>query len=290
VARIALAALSAGLVLAAPLVASAQVTNRAVVGIQGRNDTKGYAASLSIVFASPAAYGPGCCVDSDSGEWKGPPYQSTTKGSTSADSSLAYGAYFTRSASSAPAAAQANLVQHWPQISTSAVAVPHTIAGTKVGTLPGYLLATRSPGFPAQLEDALAFPLCRGLFVVAVLSALKPQQDSDGLGGTYLVNGQSASSWNAAQIAAAVQGVSVDGNLPPGKLVAHASGRRIAGVARDCIGQPLVGLTVRAVPGGAAARTSATGAFSIPVKKAGTYRIGASLGGTTASSGLVKVR
>jgi hypothetical protein len=291
VVRLAFTALWAAFGLAAPLAATAQVTNHAVVGIQGRNATRGYSSSLSIVFVSPAAYGPGCCVDSDSGEWKGPPYQSTTKGSAPAgDSSLSYGASFTRDEPSAPAAAQADLVQQWPQTSTSAVAVPHTVVGKQVGTIPGYLVATRSPSFPAQVEDALAFPLCRGLFVVAGFSALSPQQDSDHVGGTYLVNGQTASTWNAAQVTEAVRGVSVDGNLPPGRVVARAIGRSIVGSARDCIGQPLVGLTVRAVPGGAAARTSATGAFSIRVKKAGTYRIGASLAGVTASSGVVKVR
>jgi hypothetical protein len=169
--------------------------------------------------------------------------------------------------------------------------VPHTVGGKKVGTIPGYVLTTRSPGSgAAQTEVALSFRLCKGLYVVADFDLLAPQQDPDGLGGTYTIGGQSASSWNAAQAAAAVQGVSVDGNLPPGKVVARASGRRIVGVARDCIGQPLAGLSVRALPGGATARTSATGAFAVAVAKSGTYRIAASLAGVLATSGAIRVR
>jgi hypothetical protein len=286
-ARAGLFALATCAAFAVSLAADAQVTNRAVVGVSGRNDTKGYAASLAVVFASPAAYDVGCCVDVDSGSWKGPHYQAT-KASTGGDSSLDWRAVFTHTSSS-QAAAQANLTQHWPQLSTGSFAVPHTVHGTNVGTIPGFTLTTRSPGFNAQFETALAFPLCRGLFVVADFQTLAPQQDPDGLGGTYVVSGQSASAWNSAQITTAVQGVSVDGNLPPGNVVAHASGRRIAGVARDCIGQPLAGLTVRAVPGGASARTSATGSFSVTVRKAGAYRISAALGGVVASSGSIRV-
>jgi hypothetical protein len=287
---IALGALAACAVFALPLAAGAQVTNRAQVGVSGRNDTKGYAPSLAIVFASPADYGAGCCLDSDSGEWKGPRY-AATKASVSGDSTIDWRAVFTRASASAQAAAKANLVHDWPQAATASLAVPHTVRGAKVGTIPGYLLTTKAPGNgAAQTEVALAFPLCKGLFVVADFSLLAPQQDPDGLGGTFLVNGQSASSWNAAQAAAAVQGVSVDGNLPPGRIVAHASGRRIAGVARDCIGQPLAGLVVHAVPGRATARTSSSGAFSVAVAKAGSYRVTAVLGGVAASSKPVKTR
>ena len=278
------------IVLTVPLAVGAQVTNRAQVGVSGRNDTKGYAPSLAIVFASPSSYGAGCCVDSDSGEWKGPRYAGT-KANTGGDSTIDWRTTFTRASASPQGAAQANLVQHWPQLSTSTLAVPHTVAGTKVGTISGYVLTTRAPGSgAAQMEAALAFRLCKGLFVVAGFSLLAPQQDPDGLGGAFLVNGQSASSWNAAQAAAALQGVSVDGNLPPRSIVARASGRRIVGVARDCLGQPLVRLAVHLAPGGAVARTSSTGSFSVVVAKPGTYKITTALAGVSASSRPVSIR
>jgi len=265
--------------------AGAGVVNRAAVGVSGRNDTKGYSPALAVVFSSPPDYVVDCCVDSDSGTWKGPPYASTSNANLGGDSKISWRAVFTRTAQTAGAAARANLVQNWPEVSTTTAAVPHTVAGRRVGSIPAFVLATRSPGFGAQVEVALAFPLCPGLQVVADFDLLSPQQDGDGLGGQYLVQNQVASAWNEAQAEAALAGVSLDGNLPPGKVTARRAGRRVVGKARDCRGHPLVGVPVRLVPGGRSTRTSATGTFALPApKQHGRYRVTVSLAGRAASA------
>jgi hypothetical protein len=278
--RLLLTIVAAGVLVAG---AGAGVVNRAPVGVSGRNDTRGYSPALSIVFASPPAYAVKCCVDNDSGDWKGPRYQASDNPSLGGDSSINWSATFTRSASSSEQAARAHLVQDWADVSTASLPVPHTIAGRRVGSISGFALTTKGPGQSAQVEATLAFPLCRGLFVVTDFVLLAPYEDPTGGGGTFTVDGQLASTWNLAQAATSMQGVSVDGNLPPGRVVAHVAGRRIVGTARDCRGGPLVGVRVRLTPGGASARTNGAGAFAIPVRRPGRYRVTATLAGTSVS-------
>lgn len=280
--RLLLTILAAGILAAA---AGAGVVNRAPVGVPGRNETEGYSPALSILFASPPGYVVKCCVDNDSGDWKGPRYQdSQGNPPLTGDSTISWSATFTRTQTSPERAARAHLVQTWPDTSTGALAVPHTIAGKRVGSIPGFTLTTKAPGTSAKVEAALAFPLCKGLVVVAGFSLQSPYDDSDTAGGQFTVNGQLASSWNLAQAEAAMKGVSVDGNLPPGKIVAHVAGRKVIGKARDCRGQPLVGVRVRLVPGRVSARTNAGGKFAIPVRKPGRYRLTIALGGASKSA------
>lgn len=260
--------------------ASAQVTNRAQVGVPGRNDTKGYSPNLYVVFESPADYRAGCCTDSDSGEWLGPKYQAGGNASLSGDSSIDWRATFDRSSKSAAAAATAALVQKWPQLDQRAMAVPHVVHGTNVGTIDGTAIVTRSPAEPAQFEAVLGFPLCRGLFVAAGFALLKPFTDSTGgVAGQYMVNGVLASTWNRQQTDASLQGVRLDGYLPAASLTAHASGRVVTGVLRDCVQHPMPGVRVRA--GGRSGVTNSAGAYRIVVKRAGTVRAVASAGGRT---------
>jgi hypothetical protein len=275
---------------AAALIAStgAGVVNHAPVGVPGRNETEGYSPALSIVFASPPGYVVKCCVDNDSGDWKGPSYQSSGSPPITGDSEIDWSASFERSSGKLERVARDHLIQGWPDLSTGSLSVPHTIGRRRVGTIPGFTLVTKGPGQSAQVEAALSFPLCRGLTVVARFSLLSPYDDSDTAGGHFTVNGQLASTWNEAQAAAAMKGVSVAGNLPPGKIVARAAGRKVVGLVRDCRGGPLVGVRVRLVPGGGSARTSAAGAFSIPVRKPGQYCVTVTLAGT-ASSAKVRV-
>jgi hypothetical protein len=100
------AALCACIAVAVPT-AVGEVTNRAQVGVAGRNDTRGFSPALYVVFTSPAAYRGGCCTDVDSGEWLGPRYQASGNASLSGDSSIDWRATFDRRSTSAPAAATA---------------------------------------------------------------------------------------------------------------------------------------------------------------------------------------
>lgn len=264
--------------------ADAGVVNRAVVGVAGRSATKGYSPTVAVVFASPDDYVLNCCVDGDSGSWKGPRYTSSTDPNLGGDSTIDWRATFTRGATSAEAAAQANLVQKWPVVSTSFQSVPHTIGTKRAGTIAGTAIVTKSPTLDAQYEVALAFPLCKGLFVVADFTLLAPPQDADGAEGRFLVNGRLASRWNTAKASTAARGVSVDGNLPPGQIVARAIGRQVFGTARDCLGHALSRVPVRLVPNGGSAITSTSGSFLINARKSGRFRVTATVAGSSASA------
>lgn len=242
--------------------AGAQVTNRAQVGVSGRNDTKGYSPSLYIVFASPSAYRSGCCTDTDSGEWLGPKYQASGNPSLSGDSKIAWAGVFDRRPKSATAAANAALVQKWPQVSQKPMSVPHVVRGTTVGTIPGVAVLTRSPAEPAQHEAALGFPLCRGFYVATEFDLLAPFTDSTGgVAGQYMVNGTLASTWNRQQADAAVAGVRLEGYLPAASLTARRKGNAVVGVLRDCAHHPMPGVRVRI--GAASATTGPDGSFVV---------------------------
>jgi hypothetical protein len=259
---------------------SAQVTNRAQVGVQGRNETKGYSPGLYVVFVSPSDYRAGCCTDVDSGQWLGPRYQASGNASLGGDSSIDWSAKFDPRSTSASAAATAALVQKWPQVSQQSVRVPHVVRGTNVGSIDGTAIVTRSPAEPAQFEAVLGFPLCRGLFVAAGFALLKPFTDTTGgVAGQYMVNGMLASAWNRQQADASLQGVRLEGYLPAASLTARASGRVVTGVVRDCARHPMPGITVRA--GGTRTTTRIDGSFRLVVSRRGSVLVVASGGGRT---------
>jgi hypothetical protein len=273
-------ALAVLLLLVFAAAAAAGVTGRARVGIAGRNDTRGYSAALWVNLDSPQTYRKGCCTDVDSGEWLGPRYQASDNASLAGDSSIAWRAVFDRRGGSAVAVARANLVQRWPTASTESITVPHLVGTLKVGTLAGTAIVTKAPASSsAQVEGALAFPLCPGLHVVANFDALKPFAGPTGTGGMYEVNGVDAATWNRQQVESALHGVSLVGYLPVGHVTAARAGGAIAGRVTDCVGHPMPGVTVRA----GSAHAKADGAGRYRLAAAGAVSVVVSAGGTTAS-------
>jgi hypothetical protein len=294
--RRALACLSLVVLVAAPL-ALAGVVDRAQVGLQGRNETRGFSPSLYVVLASPPDYARGCCYDSDSGEWNGPRYQAQQRADLGGTSTIDWSVAFAR-ASSAEAAARAALVQAWPDVQAGQAVVSHTIAGSSVGTIAGFYVITRARGESAQHEAAVAFPISHGVVAVARFFAKEPFTDTTGgVAGSYVVNGVLASTWNREQITSALQGVSLDGSLPPARVTARATGRAVRGTVTDAFLHPVAGATATLErrtragwrPSGHA-RTSATGAFALRAAKRGTYRVSAALAGSVARSAPVRVR
>jgi hypothetical protein len=259
--------------------AAAGVTGRAQVGVSGRNDTRGYSPALWVYLDSPQSYRKGCCTDVDSGEWLGPRFQASDNPSLAGDSSIGWRAVFDRRAGSAASVARANLVQRWPTAATESIAVPHLVGKAKVGTLAGSAILTTAPGTSAQVEGALAFPLCPGLHVVATFGALKPFAGPTGTGGMYQVNGVDAPTWNRQQVDAALHGVSLVGYLPVKSVTAARAGGTIAGRVTDCVGHPMPGVTVSA--GGAHAKTDSTGRYRLSA--AGAVSVVVNAGGATAS-------
>lgn len=270
--------------------ASAGVTQRAQVGVSGRNSTHGYPASLYVVFKSPPDYNAGCCYDGDGAEWRGPRYVAEKKPDFDGDTKLDWGAYFeTRVSTSEQAARESFIFKSWVDVSKTTVGVPHVVNGREVGTIPGVAVMTRSPGkTSAAFEAALGFPLCRGLFVSALFSATAPLNEETGLYGKYLVNGVPVSQWNRTQLETALQGVSLEGNLPAGKVNVRASGRVLSGVVSDCVGHPMP--SVRVHVGATSTRTSGIGAYRLRLRHGGLVRVIAVGGGRSVRSAPIRVR
>jgi hypothetical protein len=271
--------------------ASAQVTQRAQVGVSGRNATHGYPAALYIVVKSPPDYQADCCsYDGDGASWKGPPYSAVKRPSSGGDTELGWSAHFDTKSTSAEAADRGSFTfKSWPDVSKAAIDVPHIVRGRQVGTIPGVGIIARSPGSTsAAYEGAVGFPLCRGLFVAVYFSTTSPLNDDTGIYGKYLVNGVLVSTWNLQQLQTALTGVSVDGNLPAGKITARATGHVVSGVVTDCVGHGMAGIIVRGA--GASTKTGAGGAYRLVARSAGVVRIVAVGGGRKVHSARVRLR
>jgi hypothetical protein len=300
------AAVVAALGLLAAVLASAAsgggVTNRVQVGLPGRNDTVGYSPALFVDFTSPPPYASGCCTDPDSGEWTGPPYAAEQKPDLGGTATIDWSATFDRKPRTAIDAIRAHLVHHWPAEAFKPTAVPHVVKTgrgvRRVGTIPAEIGITHEPGSnAAQVEAAVAFPLCKGIFVVARFDLLEPgADDTNGVFGRYLIKGAVPSAWNRAAAIAAMQGVSVDGLLPArtiklgGSLKAAGSPSvpaTVIGSVLDCRGHVMPGVRVRI--GGYSGVTNAGGQFHVVVRRAGRYRAIATAAGGTAASGPIAV-
>jgi hypothetical protein len=276
---------------------SSRVTNRVVVGLPGRNDTKGYSKTLFVDLASPPPYGKGCCVDVDSGEWTGPDYAAELKPDLGGKASIAWRVVFDRRPRTAIDAIRAHLVQGWPAEPFKPTAVPHIVKTARgirrVGTIPAEIGITHEPGSnAAQVEAAVAFPLCRGTYAVADFDLLEPEADTtNGVYGRYLIKGAVPSAWNRAAAVVAVQGVSVDGLLPAASIKLHPAvkvagappvPRTVRGAVLDCRGHVMPGVRVRI--GRYSGVTDAGGDFSIVVRTQGHFRAVAIAAGGTATS------
>jgi hypothetical protein len=227
--------------------------------LRARNDPVGYSPALFVDFTSPPPYASGCCTDPDSGEWKGPPYAAEQKPDLGGTATIDWSATFDREPRTAIDAIRAHLVHHWPAEAFKPTAVPHVVktgrGARRVGTIPAEIGITHEPGSnAAQVEAAVAFPLCKGIFVVARFDLLEPgADDTNGVFGRYLIKGAVPSAWNRAAAIAAIQGVSVEGLLPArtiklgGSLKAAGSPSvpaTVIGSVLDCRGHVMPGVRV----------------------------------------------
>ena len=279
---VAFAALAGTLVVAA--VALAAVEARVSVrGAEG-NLTAHYSPSLMVYVRSPEEYRLGCCTDSNSGEWLGPRYQATGLASLGADATIDWSVGVTKEPDTRKAIID-NLTHDWPVVQEGTRDVEHLVGGRVAGTIPAVWVLTRSTFYgadDADYESAIAFQIC-GTAALAKFAMLKPSGDSAGgsMGyGEFRINGQKPTDWNRQQGLTTVQNVRLEGNLPTGRVAARASGRRVTGTVRDCNAHAVGGASVQLqrkvgrrwarVAGGA---TSATGAFSLRARSAGTHRV-----------------
>ena len=282
---------------AAPALAG--VSDRVRAAPPGMNATAAFSAGLWINFTSPPDYRRGCCYDNDGGQWLGPRYAATGYPSLAGDSAIDWG-YSPVRAANAQAAVRDNLVHaDGREVASGTVAVPHLVGGRNAGSISAFYVITQLSEMAgnARHEGGLAFPLGRGMYAHASWSLLSPCCDSAGPYGTYRVNGVLASAWNRAQVEAAVRGVALDGSLPPARLTARRSGRRVRGVTTDSFGHPVARATARLERRSgrrwrlaASSRTSTTGSYSLSARRPGTYRVSIVLAATTARSVAFRVR
>lgn len=283
--RLAAVLVGAGALVAAPVVL-AQVQDR--YRVASDPDAHGYSRSLVIVFESPPEYVRDYIgrLGNDAA-WKGPRYQATGRASLGGDSSLEWSAGIEKK-SATRATIIANLVHGWDVIQEGVEPIERRVGARQVGAIPGRWVLTQGTVMAgeARYEAGLVFPLC-GRTALLDIQALTPSGDSAGgdMGyGEYLVNGSvKPTEWNRAKVLETIRGVSLDGNLPAGRVTATRRGRALAGRATDCNAHPAAGETVwleqrsgsRWVRTKTTAKTTASGSFSLRVPGAGTYRIAA---------------
>lgn len=265
----------------APLVWG-QVTNRFVVADDP--NARGYARNLAIVIASPPAY----VLDyagrlGNDAQWKGPRYQATGDATLGGVAGLGWSAAIER-APSTRITLRKNLLQGWKIVAGGTDPVERRVGGRAVGSLPGTWLVTQGSVMDgeARYEGGIVFPLC-GRTALVEVSALTPSGDSAGgdMGyGDYVIEGMKPTEWNLQQVLATLKAIRLDGNLPAGRVTAARRGARIAGKVTDCNRHAVAGQAVvlerqsgRRWARATAGKTTASGAYSLRARGAGTYRV-----------------
>ena len=279
--------------LATPSAAHGALFDRVPVGVAGVKATRGFSPSLSVVLNAPDGYTRGCCYDSRAGQWAGPRWQASSDPAVSDASHVEWNVVYVRTSRSASALARSAGWAGYPEAAKGKKQVLHLVGGRKVGTLKAFHAfdAQQTPGAAAQ--EALVIDLSNRVKAVVLFNLGDPAVDEDPGLGRFTVNGLVASAWNRRQAAAVLEGVSIDGSLPPARIKARAGGRRVKGTVVDGFGHPVADAQVelRTTSGRkvATGRASKRGAFALAAPKAGTYRVGASFGGPTIRSAKIRV-
>lgn len=283
--RIAATLACAAALVAAPLVLAGVQDRIGVRGLSG-NPTDHYSPGLAVVAVSPPEYKRGCCYDHNGGELRGPRYQATERASLGGESTIDWSVGVAVRAGGTRKALIANLTHDWPVVSEGRQKVKHRVGGRSVGTIGGYWVLTRSTfsgADDARMEAAVGFPLCDGNTAYAKFSLLLPSGNSAGgdIGfGEYLINGARPTDWNAAKAMQSIRGIRLEGNRPVARVSARRRGARVAGAVLDCNRHPVArhGVVLERRSGSrwariAAAKTTASGAYSLRTRGAGTYRV-----------------
>ena len=240
---------------------------------------------------SPGDYERGCCYDSRQGQWTGPAW--TASSGASDRSHIDWRLNSSRTGKSIAALARDGGRSGYPQVSAGKIKVPHIVANRRVGTLSGYQALDGAPAPEAAAQQTLAIDLGGRVKSLVTFEASDPAVDSDPGLGTFTVNGMAASAWNRRQAQAAMRNITVVGNLPPRRVNAKARGRRAAGKVLDGFGHPVAEITVSLLRGSkrvALGTATTKGTFSLSARKAGTYRVLASLSGVNARSKPLELR
>jgi hypothetical protein len=227
--------------------------------------------------------------DGDAGSWDGPTCERPPSGSATV--ALTWGVAVSARRSAAEAA-RAAMTFRWTIVESGPTSVRHVVAGRDVGAIRGILVVTDSRSTLGWHEAGLGFPIGRGLYVGAKAWSR---------GNAFACTVRSAqgpvpaATWHRQTSARAVQGLRLQGNLPPARVTARGLAARVAGTVRDSFGHPVSRATLvlqrragRAWRRVAASRTTRRGAYAIRVRRRGQYRAVATLAGSSARSGVVR--
>lgn len=259
-----------------PAAAGAATTDRVQVGRPGQNATAGFPLGLYTSVTVLPKYRALGRFDGESRNWQGPDYRA--RGGLGGKSTIDWVVTFVRGGSAAAAARGALGGASWPVAERPTVRVPRRIGGRVVGAIPATAMLTKAPGDNnAQYESVLGFPLCNGLFAAAKFSLANPGSIyAAGPDDPFLVDGTPAKTWNHDRAVEALAQVTLDGHLPAGRVTARTAGRTVSGVVKDCRGDPMAGIDVRLLSGGATvAKTKAAvnGTYRLTAPRAGAYRV-----------------
>lgn len=264
---------------------------------------------VPIRAATPTAFPPGLTVAlvspprfatatraPESGRWHGPRYESVSPPGIAALAAIDWSVALDNRSPSADAAALAATTLGFPEDQRGPIAVPHVVGKTQVGTILGFYVlevATNTPD-NARAETAVAFPLGQGVYATARFALLEPPSDDFRVEG-----GIFPTAWNRGQAFIAATGLRLEGNFVPRTVSIRAArdARIVRGKVVDAFRHAVVRAQVsleRRVGSSwrraARARTDRNGAYAIPARQRGRYRVSATLATTTVTSASVGVR
>ena len=245
--------------------------------------------ALLVELASPGEYNRQA-ASGESGRWIGPRYEERGNPANAGLASLDWSVSFDEREGDAEALALANVVHRdWARDQRGGLSVSHVVGNSNVGTiLGGFVMVSPSGANDARFEGVLAFPLDANLHAVVRFEALEPPADSFVVKGTVV-----GKSWNRGQVLLALNGVRLQGNLPPKIVGARAveRGRFVRGRVVDRFLDAVVGAraSLERRSGGswtrvASGKTNGRGSYSVRAKKRGVYRVTARMAGFTATS------
>lgn len=244
---------------------------------------------LTVALASPARFASARRV-AESGEWHGPRYDSVTVPGLSGLSTIGWSFALDNRSTSPDAAALAAAVLGFPEDQRGAIAVPHLVGKTQVGTIQGFyvLKVAANTSENARAEATLAFPLGQGVFAVTRFTLLQPSSDDFRVEGGIL-----PTSWNRGQAFIALAGVRVEGNFAPAlvSIRGERGTRFLRGRVVDAFRHRVLGAQIflerrsgsswRRV---GVTRTDKQGNYVAPTSSRGRYRVTATVGATSVSS------
>lgn len=249
---------------------------------------RGFATDVTVSFTAPEGYR----INGGGYEnWKGPLYSSLTTGSDDLVSNLHFDVHSDATARTAEQAARNKVGRDMGglptrQVAAGPLAVPHVVAGRKVGVVRGYyvLMQVTRKDYEGWYEGGLGLPLGKGYPLLAAdVDTTAPDADAD-----KRIRETLPSLWNRRVVLEGIRGIAIEGNLAPRALTARVQGRRVSGRATDSLGHPVVGAKViLRAPNGTrccTARTTPSGAFALTVPRSagsGAFRISVAAGGAT---------